>query len=259
MFPVSGHRHGTRWYMPYRIQETTRAIQSGLDMRALPAGYGRWLDERIVEYPWLFAHLPDGPGKLLDAGSALNFDYMLREPKLRQKQLTIMTLAPEDECFWKLGVSYVFGDLRNLCFREGHFDYIVSISTVEHIGLDNTLLYTQDPEKRETNTGSYRAALQELRRVLRPGGKLYLTVPFGRHDVRKWLQVFDAQMVEEMVAAFRPASHSIDYFLYDSRTGWELSSAQRASNARYFDFRQDQPWEGHPVAAEAIAAMELVK
>lgn len=228
-------------------------------MRALPAGYGRWLDERIVEYPWLFAHLPDGPGKLLDAGSALNFDYMLREPKLRQKQLTIMTLAPEDECFWKLGVSYVFGDLRNLCFREGHFDYIVSISTVEHIGLDNTLLYTQDPEKRETNTGSYRAALQELRRVLRPGGKLYLTVPFGRHDVRKWLQVFDAQMVEEMVAAFRPASHSIDYFLYDSRTGWELSSAQRASNARYFDFRQDQPWEGHPVAAEAIAAMELVK
>jgi len=245
--------------MPYRIQETIRAIQTKLDPRTVPGGYGRWLDERIIEYPWLFARLPDGPGKLLDAGSALNFDYILRQPKLREKQLTITTLAPEDECFWKFGVSYVFGDLRNLSFREDHFDYIVSISTIEHIGLDNTLLYTQDPGKKETDTGSYRCALQELRRVLRPGGKLYLTVPFGRRDVRSWLQVFDAEMVKEIISTFRPASYSADYFLYDSHTGWQISSAQRASNARYFDFRHDQPWEGHPVAAEAIAALELVK
>lgn len=259
IFPLSGHKHGTRWYMPYRVRETIRAVAGNFNSANLPNGYGRWLDERIVEYPWLFSRLPDGAGKMLDAGSVLNFDYILRHPKIRQKELTIMTLAPEEHCFWNLGVSYVFGDLRSTCFQDNYFDYIVSISTIEHIGLDNTLLYTGDPRKKEADSGSFLGAVQELRRVLKPGGRMYLSVPFGKKDVRNWLQVFDREMVDAVISSVQPRSYSAEYFRYSSEKGWQVSSPAGAEDARYFDFRQDKPWDGHPVAAEAIACLELQK
>lgn len=37
------------------------------------------------------------------------------------------------------------GDLRRTALRDGWFDEIVCISTLEHVGMDNTLLYTSDP------------------------------------------------------------------------------------------------------------------
>jgi ubiquinone/menaquinone biosynthesis C-methylase UbiE len=41
-------------------------------------------------------------------------------------------------------ISYVYGDLRNTILKDQCFDEIVCISTLEHIGMDNTMLYTKD-------------------------------------------------------------------------------------------------------------------
>ena len=121
-------------------------------------GYGLKLDERIVEYPWLFSRLPrEEGGWLLDAGSILNYDYILAQEKLRNKKLFISTLAPEARNYCRKGISYVFEDLRDACYRDGgHTSYlIVSLSTLEHVGLDNTLLYTDDPSKKENLRDAY--------------------------------------------------------------------------------------------------------
>ncbi len=259
IFGLTGHKYPSRWYTPYKFRELKRVLRSHFDPHQLPAGYGQWLDERIVEYPWLFSRLPAGPGRLLDAGSVLNFDFLLQQPRLREKQLTIMTLAPEADCFWRYGVSYVFGDLRETGFRDGYFDYIACISTLEHVGLDNTLLYTSDASKRENAPASYLAAVRELRRILKPGGSAYITVPFGRHDVRTWLQVFDASMLGNLIAAFGPQTSSVDFFRYRSKDGWHPSSREAAVDARYFDPRTDTPWKGRPVGAEAVACVEVKK
>jgi len=45
--------------------------------RSLPDRYGYRLDERAVEYPWLFSRLNIEKRLLLDAGSTLNFQYLL--------------------------------------------------------------------------------------------------------------------------------------------------------------------------------------
>src|SRR5215813_3743749 len=58
-----------RWYGGYRLGELIHSLSNSFCENQIPSGYGRWLDERIVEYPWLFSRLPDGPGRLLDAGS----------------------------------------------------------------------------------------------------------------------------------------------------------------------------------------------
>jgi SAM-dependent methyltransferase len=259
MFPLSGHRYPSPWYTPYKFRELTRILASPFDPHHLPSQYGRWLDERIVEYPWLFSRLPHGAGRLLDAGSVLNFVSLLRHPLIAEKELTIMTLAPEKDCFWRRGVSYLYGDLRSIPFRDEHFDYIVCISTLEHIGLDNTLLYAADARKKENAPESHLIALKEMHRVLRPGGSLFLSIPFGRCEVRSWIQIFDSSAIDHILSTFAPRSACELYFRYHLEQGWHLSSREAVSDARYFDFRTDTRSPGHPVAAEAVACLELQK
>lgn len=109
----------------------------------LPQGYGVGIDERIVEYPWLLSRMSNNGGLMLDGGSVLNYPFLLDAPQLSAKRLVILTLAPESTMAKRQNVSYMFGDLRETLFRNGAFDLIVSVSTLEHIGMDNAKLYTQ--------------------------------------------------------------------------------------------------------------------
>ena len=129
-------------YFEHKCAEIARVLRNGAFPEGeLPPGFGFRLDERIVEYPWLFSRLPACLGVLLDAGSVLNFDFVLAHPALAGKKLHICTLAAENECFWRNGISYLFEDLRRLPYRDGWFDWIISLSTLEHVGMDNSLLY----------------------------------------------------------------------------------------------------------------------
>lgn len=252
------HLSNNRWYGAYRNLELNRILASPLDLLHLPPKFGLWLDERAVEYPWLFSQLQVGPGSLLDAGSTLNHHNVLHHPSLLQKKITIMTLAPEDQCFWREGISYIFGDLRSTLFQDECFDTIASISVIEHIGLDNSI-YDSNLSGRENDPEGFRSAVAEFRRILRAGGTCLVTVPYGVRSVRKWLQVFDAHMIDAIVREFSPASYDETYFRYTDAAGWQLSTRDEASNGGYFDFRTDTSWAGCPAAAGAVACLRLTK
>jgi SAM-dependent methyltransferase len=222
-------------------------------------GYGVRLDERVVEYPWLFSRLPAHPGKVLDAGSVLNFDYILAHPSLTTKQIFISTLAPE--AAWqrvRQNVSYVYEDLRQTCFRDEYFDWIVSVSTLEHVGLDNTMFYTADRSKREQSPHDHLRVVRELRRVLKPRGTVYASVPFGRHENHGWLQVFDAAMVDRLLESFAPSSYVERHFRYDL-DGWRTSSREESRDATYFDHHNSRTRGNEQAAAGAVVCLELVK
>ncbi len=248
----------TKGYVEYKNYEIERVLRAG-DFRseALPPGYGFRLDERIVEYPWFFSRLPIAPGRLLDAGSVLNFDFLLERPALKSKKLHICTLAPEADCFSEKGVAYLFEDLRQLPYRDGWFDWVVCLSTLEHIGMDNTLLYTQDPTNKEARPRDSLVAVEELHRVLKPGGTIYLSVPFGRAASHSWLQIFDRRMIEEIITTFRPADHSAVYFLYH-HDGWRSSSAQEAAEATFFDIHHAKGYDpDFAASARAVCCLEI--
>lgn len=224
----------------------------------LPEGWGRWLDERAVEYPWFLSRLPQIPGRLLDAGSALNHQEVLCHEKLQNKALSIFTLAPESESYWDRGISYTYGDLRECCYRDDYFDWVVSISTLEHVGMNNTRFYTSDKSRNECRPESHLEALTELRRVLKGGGVLFLTLPFGRAADLQWLQIFDASGVENILDVFRPASFRELYFRYTS-SGWQISCQRDCRDSRYFDASQGDTVATELAAAEAVVCLELVK
>lgn len=245
-------------YQTIRRRTIEAAIDDGVlrDSRDLPAGYGIAMDERVVEYPWVFARLKK-VGRMLDAGSTFNHAFLLARPPLLGADLTIMTLAPEKRCYWHEGYSYVFGDLRKTYFANGVFDTVASISTIEHIGLDNNMLYSENPADAETDENGFVLAVQEFKRILKPGGTCLISVPFGKRDNLGWYQVFDAAMVQAIVEAFAPATHQIDYFGY-SREGWRTGSAQSLSAATAYDVHSGKGW-GADLAASSrgIACLQL--
>ena len=257
-FPPLG-RAAKRAYARYKRQRLVEACADPALLAAmrsgapLPHGWGRGMDERIVEYPWALAHLPPGEGLVLDAGSTLNQEWIADHPALAGRPVLLYTLAPEG-VIERRSYSYVYGDLRRLLLRDGCASAAVCISTLEHVGMDNTA-YTGDVADAERRPGDWRTVLREIRRVLAPGSPLLLTVPFGRRQDLGWLQQFDAASLREAQDAFGAPAETAHYFRHDAATGWRRSTAGACADAEFLDVRDDA---GRSVATMATAIACLV-
>lgn len=260
----------------HRREKLVQGILSNQDLLAifnegkrLPDHYGIGFDERCIEYPWVFAHLPPGAFSILDAGSALNFEYLVDAPLLSDKKLHIVTLSPERECYYSKGISYIFDDIRDLPIRNDYYDAIVCISTLEHIGFDNSV-YTKDQRYKENHPDDFLKALVELRRILKPGGELLVTIPYGADGKFRSFQQFNPDLVKKVIAAFGATDDFLlSYYLY-TKDGWQIVDEAQCREAQYVHWVADA-WENNrrldpiPVepdlaaAARAVACLKFVK
>ena len=210
---------------------------------SLPAGYGTGANERVVEIPWLLAQSP--AGKMLDAGSALNHAQYLDRLLPVVSELHIVTLVYEGSAFPERGVSYLYADLRSLPYAAGHFDTVASISTLEHVGMDNTG-YGSPVPRADDPAHEAQLAVRELARVVRKGGRLLLSVPYGRSEDHSSMRQLDRSELEALVDAAAPAEAAISVYRAGEQ-GWQLSDLDDAADARYrVEF-----------AAEAVACVSL--
>lgn len=259
-FRAGGNKPWTPGYEQHKVRSISAAINDPtFDPEKLTPGFGWRLDERIVEYPWLIARLPEGGGRLLDAGSTLNHPHVLSHAKLKSRKVFVSTLAPEGWAAWQWGVSYVFEDIRDCCFKDGYFDEVACISTMEHVGLDNTMLYTSESSLQENNPDTFADFLLELRRVLRPGGTLYLSMPYGQHVNHGWFQIFDARMVDRVISLFQPTQVKETIFAYKPE-GWTIGTRESAADATYFDIHKTKDYDAdYAAASRAVVCLELVR
>jgi SAM-dependent methyltransferase len=259
-------------YDVYRRQLLTTAVsdpfllarfRNGED---LPPAYGVGVDERCVEYPWLFADWPAGAERVLDAGSTLNHEFVLDRMDLAGRRLHILTLAPEENCYWRRGISYLFGDLRDIPIRDGYYDAVVCLSTLEHVGCDNAG-YSHTEAHREARPEDFVPAMREIRRVLRSKGTLWLTVPFGTYRKYRTFQQFDRALLSRAVEAFAPAERAESFFRYTAN-GWVRATDRDCAGCEYVTWVASaaQGWPSpipvepdRAAAARAVACVRLVK
>jgi len=230
--------------------DSDKLLERFADARRLPRRYGVGLDERVVEYPWVLAQRPRG--RVLDAGSALNHAHVLDRFLPATSALHVVTLAPEPVSFPERGVTYVYADLRDLPFPDDSFDAVVSISTLEHVGMDNSRYGAATPTGKDPRA-ALRAAVGELRRVLAPGGMFLVTAPYGRPEDHGWFRQFGPEDVDELVGLLGATDPRVAVYAHSSR-GWRLSSLAAAANERYHAL-PDPPAYGRDQAAAARAVV----
>ena len=144
-----------RWAADVAIPRGGAFTLGGESYRLLRSRYGlTWVTERAVEVPVAARVVERHRGeRVLEVGNVLSH-YMAVAHEVVDKYES----AP--------GVRNV--DVLDLP-PEPAYDLIVSVSTLEHVGRDER---PRQPERAAD-------ALEHLRRLLRPGGELFATVPTG--------------------------------------------------------------------------------
>jgi hypothetical protein len=112
-----------------------------------------WLNERAIEIALAAEVLADPPARTLEVGNVTGH-YLPGSHLVVDKYEKAAGVRNED--------------VVDLVLDE-QMDLIVSISTLEHVGLDEADL---DPEKA-------RRGIERLAGLLAPGGKLWVTIPIG--------------------------------------------------------------------------------
>ncbi len=228
--------------------------------KSLPPGFGLGIDERSVEYPWIISKLSGKQNTLLDAGSTFNFEFMVDHPLVKKKDLTIFTFFPENYCFFKKRISYVFGDLRSMYFKDACFEEIVSQSTIEHIDMDNSIYGYSEENCLEKKSYDYLKAVSEMIRILKPGGKLLITFPFGKYEYHGFFQQFDTEMYQKVFDLFEGMGDvDTDYFKYE-KSGWRFAKQEELSEVMSYNPHTGKG-KGDDGAAHcrSIACIEFVK
>lgn len=149
--------------------------RAGERPRTLEAPPG--VDERPIEIAWCLSRVLPGD-RVLDVG------YAFAEPVYLDALGALGDVTGVDLVVAEVpGVTSVQADLRDLPFESESFDVAIAISTLEHVGRDNTQ-YGLAPEENDTLD----AALRELRRV---AGRVLVTVPTGERELLPEQSVYE--------------------------------------------------------------------
>lgn len=179
------------------------------------------VSERILESIFVHTRLPRPPARVLDLGCAestnpvemAGLDYRVVGVDLRPLALAHPNFA------------MARADVARLPFADGTFDVAVSLSTIEHVGLD---WYAESG-----GATTDERAVAEVARVLRPGGRLILTLPFGEDAQTPVQRIYGPTRLGKLLAPLRRTET-----LYGLRDGlaWSVTSDEaRAAEVRSID------------------------
>ncbi len=164
------------------------------DRLAPPVGR---LRERIVEIPLVLAALGKlPPGRVADIGGASSL-LGLQEVYLGH-EVEVIDLRPAALKHPRLKTRQM--DLFDNDLPDGYFDAISCISVIEHVGIAR---YGGS----ERPDGDI-AFMAQLRRLLKPGGTLLLSAPYGRgHEPARdgdpqGYRIYNRPSLEQLIAGF---------------------------------------------------------
>lgn len=146
--------------------------------------------DREVEIKWLLNNLI--PGNILDVGASESI-YIWDLIRLGYI-VTLNDVRAIPNAYPDMYTFYIVGDIRN-CKIPGLFNNITCISTLEHIGLK---AYNQkrepDPLKSQIN------AVKSMGKLLSKGGRLLISIPYGKFFDGGWYFTYDPKMIDYLLS-----------------------------------------------------------
>jgi SAM-dependent methyltransferase len=213
--------------------------------------YGAGGTERVIEIPWALSKYNGGP-RVLEVGCS----FASENPEYIQSLLALNIPELHGVDVSSVGAPHFIkrtADIRESGYETGFFDFILCISTLEHIGKDNTKYYQPVAElPRDPQSASQPdvKAMTEMFRILKPGGKLILTLPFGKFVDYGWFTHYDSQAISILFQSILSARINAEYFKY-TNNGWMPCAAAELAETSYGE-------NGAPAAA-GLACFEITK
>jgi SAM-dependent methyltransferase len=203
------------------------------------------LGERSVEWSFLSAEMPSGPGEAFEFGCEQGYMSLLAA----QKGFHVIANDLQEQKFtWEHpNVEFRKGDFLRLDLPSNSFDLLINCSSVEHVGIVGR--YGIEAEQ---NDGDLEV-MSRLAEILKPGGHFLMTAPCGRDAVMApWCRVYGRERLPRLLAAFQVAKER--YWVKNNSNQWVTSEREAALN---FEPRYDAE-DGHR-CAYALAGFVLSK
>ena len=103
--------------------------------------------------------------------------------------------------------------------------------------------------------------------MLKRGGVLYITFPFGRFENHGWFQQLDTNLTDRLISEFAPSDLNEAVFRYEP-SGWQLSDRTSCAEAQFFDVHKSKYFDPNssieyppdfPAGERAVMCLELFK
>lgn len=180
--------------------------------------------DRFIEYPWLMENIDIKKGRLLDIGSTIG--DLLHGSLPAEVEVNCLNLNTKN--FKSKKIIFKNGDIRNTDYPNNYFDIVSCISTLEHIGVAGRYGSDHDPD-------GDKKAMREIERILKPNGKLLVSVPYGRKDVLPINKLYNLSRINDLFSDLEIVSQEFRKFNKDWYVWLKVSEMEAATTDMILD------------------------
>lgn len=184
------------WFIPKKSDGTALASQHMLRSAQVPSA-------RNWEYPWAILNSDiSADSRILDVGSGCSLFplYLAQKSKnvdsIDTDEQVMKIASPILADILKLKINYFVDDALNLSAKDNTYDYVFCISVLEHLEqeLENGIWVNKHVKKLD------RMAIREFLRVVKPGGRVILTLDYGSKRITP--VSFEFEYVKDLIEEF---------------------------------------------------------
>jgi SAM-dependent methyltransferase len=172
--------------------------------------------EKLLDWAWVVANLPQPPKRILDIGCC----YSPLVPIMVSLGHEVVGIDINNLPYQLSGLTFRREDFLVADFPESSFDVIVLCSVVEHVGLAGRYSQTENPD------GDLQT-MRKIARLLKPRGLVLLTIPVGVDLVfAPWHRVYGKERLPRLLHDFTVQKSR--YFLKVRGGAWHETDESQA-------------------------------
>ena len=177
--------------------------------------------DRAIEWSWVYANIPDGPGFALDFGPGGS--QLATVAALKGFDTIGVDMLDQMRPFLLPNLRFYNRDILEIDLPLNHFDLVINCSTVEHVGISGRYNVSNELEDGDLQ------AMRRLRELMKPEAVQLLTIPIGKDTIWRPLhRIYGAERLPKLLDGYRIISNKC--FMKDLYNRWVITEEARAYN-----------------------------